>query len=289
MSKIIFPFIVRLAQLLIDRDNMTFAACNLEDALEENPNGETNAPLAIAVFENKFYLEDGHHRLAKMLCVSEPVILAAEIRVAEENPQSVSETLDYAPLEDWCGNYYETSTAAFPLEIIAVRPSEEYPALVLGTVLKPSKRDLIEMVQHVPEIAPNRRHSVFYSGFPNPVATLKRGNREIEVVVNGDVKMKFEEDGSFYKNFQCAEEAESLNLFDDDIRRLSEKNFIADENWFEFDFRLAPSGEWDFIEQSCEGLYDDAVKEAIKILRDDEFWKDVSGDGIGATAARRAV
>lgn len=265
MPKITFPFLINLATLLIDRDNMTSAVFNLED----NILGETNAPVKIAVRDNEFYLEDGYHRLAKVLTSGEKSVLLAECRPSETNPGTVSETLDYVSFDKWCRNYYEVPSSDFPLDLLAVRLVETYPAFFLNTA---PGGELVEMTQHIPEIAPDRRHSVFYSGFANPVATLRRGSRELAVVVNGDVKMKFEPEGGYYKNHQCSEEAIRLDLRDANIRALSDTDFIADENWFEFEYR-AGTNDWELIESSCEGLYDDAIKEAVRILGDEEFWE----------------
>lgn len=129
----------------------------------------------------------------------------------------------------------------------------------------------VKMQAFIQPVAANRISSPFYAG-AHALFKLTLDDRQAMIYVNGDIRLKFEADGCYYKNSQVADELISRQMNDDDYRLLVERGFSADENWFEIVPLLPNETELEVL-PDIEGDIPDAIGSALTCLLDDEFWQ----------------
>jgi hypothetical protein len=165
----------------------------------------------------------------------------------------------------------------------------------------------IQIKIHLPKLSKDRVDSFWYGHQGKDVATLTLGNRKVDVVVNGEIRVIFEENGESFFDGEATDEAERRNLTDKDFAKISEIDGWLNSNWFEFYILEQPTKEmyekdladfekwksklndWIKYKNSFEDYvkdkliswcvegdvvynYDDAIETAIKILLHDEYW-----------------
>lgn len=121
--------------------------------------------------------------------------------------------------------------------------------------------DKLRVETIVPKISEAKKDPFWYYD-EGVVATVSFGDREIEIIPRGNIRVQFEEDGDIYRNQEAVEEATRRSYTDVDLQRLFDKGMFLNNNWFET-----------FVDEGDESLgeleydYDDAINAAIRMLR----------------------
>lgn len=107
--------IISFLNLNIDFFNMAEAAYHFEDEIDGNLE-ILQEPIEVGVFENQYFVEDGHHRILQKINDLEiqiidflTITIDAILIFHNEKPNYlISENCKYGKIKDWYESYYET-------------------------------------------------------------------------------------------------------------------------------------------------------------------------------------
>jgi len=106
---------VKLSDINIDFFNMVEAAYHFEDEIDGNLE-ILQEPIEMGIFENRYFVEDGHHRILRKINDLEMqkidfsiIEIKANLVYHNEKPNYLtSEYCKYGKIKEWYENYYET-------------------------------------------------------------------------------------------------------------------------------------------------------------------------------------
>ena len=113
-----------------------------------------------------------------------------------------------------------------------------------------------------------RQNSFWYKG-NGQIAKFSKEDREIIISSCGLIRVKFPNEDFYRKNEQAVDIALSLNLFDNDLKKLE----FDECNWFNFVYKTSNMANYIEIDSNEEFNYSKAIKSAKEALDNDEFWK----------------
>ena len=90
-----------------------------------------------------------------------------------------------------------------------------------------------KLTTFINKISEEKKDSFWYDGIIAIYHLNDDTERKIEVRATGEIRVTFEPDGVTYKNHKAVEEAEYLNLTDEDLNKLNEHDGWGNNNWFE--------------------------------------------------------
>ena len=110
----------------------------------------------------------------------------------------------------------------------------------------------------------NREDSFWYHG--QDIARVQFPNgRKVYAESRGEIRIQFEEDGTFYKGAQAVEMARDLNLFDSDLNKIGlEFDGWDMNNWFAI-IEVDADGERVGDDLAIVGSYDEAIETLVKL------------------------
>ena len=126
----------------------------------------------------------------------------------------------------------------------------------------------MNIITSTEKLSENHQNSFWYFG-DEKIATLLQDDREILISVCGEIAMVFPNEDFFCFYDQAVHKALTLNYDDQKLKKV-----LFDEcNWFDFLYKKNTSQTWEDIEGDECFSYDQALKNAIDALNDDEFWE----------------
>lgn len=109
-----------------------------------------------------------------------------------------------------------------------------------------------------PKISDKHNDSFWYHN--KTIAVLECGPYAVEVIVQGVIKVIFEENGMTYTSEDAIQYALDHNMNDSHLDKVSEFDGWLHSNWFTIEINGLPN------DSLIENTYDDAIKLAEKVL-----------------------
>jgi hypothetical protein len=120
----------------------------------------------------------------------------------------------------------------------------------------------VTVLIHVPMISRRKRDAFWYYG--KHIATVKKGDVELHIVSNGEIRVSFKPYGNQFTNEMAVKKATRLKLGDKMLADISEHDGWSNNNWLTIE-QVDKKGKVIATDLGIEHYYDDAIAKAKKV------------------------